>query len=65
MTKAIRFPTIAELEAIERAARLARAQFITGLVVASARGLKSLAMRCGAMFNARPRGTRHSMRPGI
>jgi hypothetical protein len=45
MMKFSRYPTPAEMHALEQAARLARARAIAGYFIAAARGLKRLAAR--------------------
>ena len=64
MMKLTRYPTPAELDAIERAARRARAEAIAGFLVAAARGLKTLVARCAAALAIKPQGTDSSMRRG-
>ena len=64
MMELTRYPTYAEMDAIERAARRARAEAIAGWLVAAARGLKTLAVRCAAALAIKPQGTDSSIRRG-
>lgn len=62
MIELTRYPTPAEMDAIERAARRARAEAIAGLFAAAARGLKALIVRCAATLAVRPKGTDSPLR---
>ena len=55
MIESTRYPTAAELDAMIASARQARAQALANLIIAAARGLKTLAARCSAAL-ARARG---------
>ena len=57
-----RYPTASEIDAIERAARQARAEAIAGLFTAAVGRLKTLMARCAATLAAGLRSTGSSIR---
>ncbi|MNC96376.1 hypothetical protein D3C83_137340 [compost metagenome] len=62
MIELTRYPTTAEMDAMAAAARQARARAFAGLIAAAARGLKTLAARCGAALTPVSRDTDSPLR---